>query len=66
MAVPGIYDLLTERLGELKDDIKEIKKEQSIQGSSIAYLKCQFLVIYALVIGIVIAIVKLWLTERGS
>lgn len=57
----SVYDVLTEKLTDIKEELKTLRQEQVTHGKSIATLKAQLLVIYTLVMGIIVTIVRLFL-----
>ena len=62
----SVYDVLTVHLTEIKTELISLRDEQIIQGKSIAGLKAQVFVVYTIVLGVVIAIMKLWINGVSS
>lgn len=62
----SVYDVLTDRLTDIKKELVSLRDEQIKQGKTIAGMKAQFAVIYTFVVGIVITIVKLWISGVHS
>lgn len=64
--VLSIYDVLTDRLTDIKKELVSLRDEQISQGKTIAGLKAQFVIVYMFVFGIAMTIIKLWISGVNS